>query len=249
MNRRIYLKNQIAAASIITTGGILLPQESFAIIDPFTGTIVITLLAPMVSSITALMNTNKTIKWEQEKYEIEKRIANANLQDEQRRVKLQSVGNWLTLGIQANQITYKEATDAYARTINSLWITDNLDGSNTIAGIKQGALFVERGGYGGSNHGQAVKFMTSMVDAYGRVPVPTSNHYLPNRSELSDLKTKIANSSNMSDSQFEKDYGVGAVRPYSLANKPTSNADIRLVAVYNKEQFNAGSVAPIFVAA
>lgn len=254
MQRRHFVLSTTVSACAMTTGGILLPQRATA--DPLIAAAVIAILPSMISAIHSLFTANKdraeSNALEREKIAAQERMAHANLvdgrvrymmtrTDERNKAQMDMVLQWLGMGVTNKEITYLAATDAYRKTLATLGLSENIDGKGTYLGVKDGALYAGRSGFGGTEHAGEVEISKALLSVNGTLPVPVRNAQEIDISERTSAIDSIAKSLKMDGSTFEKEYALMSKRGFSSARNPTAAMpDENIYAVVNKAAYERG---------
>ena len=250
MDRRLFLFQPVAFAAVtITIGGIIIPSKAEAIEPIILSGLVMAIIPSMVQAISGIINFNKNLSFEQERTEAQKKVEQARLIDEKRNIQARQVVEWLAMGVANKEITYQAATEAYRRTLANLHISNNIDGANTIFQVKDGAIYLERNGTGGTLHAAAGNFSAFNGKMTGTAAVPVDYAREIDRSEKSKAIKSIADSINMSDTDFNQKFVLHAKQPFSSAKKPTIiGADANLYAIFNRNGLNRGNSEINFMA-
>lgn len=261
MQRRHFVLSTTVSACAMTTGGILLPQRAAA--DPIIAAAVIAILPSMINAIHSLFTANKdraeSSALEREKIASQERMAQANLvdgrvrfmmtraddmatrNDAARKAQMEMIAQWLGTGVANGSITYLAATDAYRNTLATLGLSENFDGKGTYLGVKDGALYSARKNYGGTQHAAEARINSAAFRNNGVMPIPVGFSQELDVYQSNSAIKSIAETLQMSDTAFNREYVLKSKRPFSSAANPTSaKPDINIYAVMNREAYNSG---------
>lgn len=242
MNRRKFIVAPVSTAIFVFAGAGFTSKSAHAFDPIITTGLVMAIIPSMVQAITGIINFNKGLVFEQERAEAQKKVEQARLIDEKRTIQARQVFEWLAMGVANKDITYQAATEAYRKTLANLHISNNIDGADTIFQVKDGAIYLERNGTGGTLHAAAGNFSAFNKQMTGTLAVPVDYAREIDRSEKHKAIKSIADSVNMSDTDFNQRFVLHAKRPFSSANNPTvGGADANLYAIFNRDGLNRGN--------
>lgn len=247
MRRREFLKSPLALTAAST---LILPQKASAI-DPFTGGLLIAIVPSMIDAITGIISENKRLSLERERHQAQERWEKIRYIDSVKQTQARYISDWLNVGIATGAISYKVAAEAYASTLANIGLSSNFDGIGTAIQVRDGLLYLERGGQNGVLHAAAAQFVDYTHDQTGVLPIPVSSAQTIDGYERSKAIERVSASLGMSDTEFNRNYVLGTKRKFSSARNPTpSGSDVSLYAAFNRASLNtSGQVQATFMAA
>jgi hypothetical protein len=264
-SKRFTLSALGSAALVFTSGGILIPKRAQA--DPIITAAVIAILPSMISAIHSLFTANKdraeSNAIEREKIAAQERMAHANLvdgrvrfmmtraddlatrNDATRKSQMEMIAQWLgagvTKGAENGGITYLAATEAYKNTLATLGLSENFDGKGTYLGVKDGALYSGRRNYQGTQHAGEAKLNSIAFQNTGTMPVAVGYSQELDTYQNNSAIRSLADTLQMSDTAFAREYALISKRSFSSATNPTAaRPDVSIYAVANKTAYERG---------
>lgn len=247
MKRREVLKSSLI---LTTTSVLLLPQRANAV-DPLTGALLVAIVPSMISAITGIVSDNKRLALEQERFLAQERWERIKYIDSVKQTQARYISDWLSVGVTTGAISYKVAAEAYANTLANIGLSSNFDGAGTTIQVRDGLLYLERGGQNGVLHAAAAQFADYSHDRTGILPVPVSSAQSIDGSERNKAIARASTSLGMSDVEFNRNYVLGTKRKFSSARNPTpAGSDVSLYATFNRASLSTGgTVQAMFLAA
>jgi hypothetical protein len=239
-SKRFTLSALGSAALVVTSGGILIPRRAYAL-DP---SLILIFIPSMITAIAQYFSASKTAEIQRENL----RLEGLKIQDNRTLTAANLQIQWLGSALSSGKLSHTEAVDAIKKVQALFNVSSNYDGNGTGVSVEAGLLNINRGQYGGAlNAPQATNALT-VFKGTGSLATPVDNAHEPTKAEQEAASENIASSLGISESSFEKKYGILSSRPFSRARYPTKNgADMNMVTVVNKEAIAQGKPAELNV--
>lgn len=239
-SKRLALNTFGAGALVVTSGGILIPRSAYAL-DP---SLILVFIPSMITAIAQYFSASKTAEIQRENL----RLEGLKIQDNRILTAANLQIQWLGSALSSGKLSHTEAVDAIKKVQALFNVSSNYDGIGTGVSVEAGLLNINRGRYGGSLNAPEASNALSVFNRTGSLPTPVGNAHEPTKTEQEVASEKMASSLGISESNFEKKYGIISNRPFSRARYPTQNgADMAMITVVNKEAISQGKPAELNV--